>query len=348
YQPDVVVDLQQPAPVEEPDEAEQPPASPRYYAGPYSASTPVITLSPPSSSTAIRISDDVAEPVPPLRLPGPRAGTRSSPPTPVKPPRHAQTLPLPMPTTRAPRPVRPQQTTLVQQPPPSQSGDESIQLALVLAFGNDKYSSALSLPLSPTQQRPYSTPPATQTTFGARSRSTTPPPRSAQSSPPNSPLSPRVTWSPPAQSRHPNEHFQARTPPPPLNLHFASDYADTTSPTSASSSGSGTQSSFRTSQSSARRSSYNLNSQPLRKPEGTLMVPIPLMLRPRPLWRATPRSALGSPAYAPAAHLVRRSTFIAAGLNMHSPVADMSALGVETRALMFGRDAGVVLPGFDV
>ena len=59
-------------------------------------------------------------------------------------------------------------------------------------------------------------------------------------------------------------------------------------------------------------------------------------VRPRPVWRATPRSALGSPAYAPAAHLVRRATFVAAGLELAAPVADMSALGVETRALRDG------------
>ncbi|KZW00102.1 hypothetical protein EXIGLDRAFT_761966 [Exidia glandulosa HHB12029] len=75
----------------------------------HTALTPVITLSPPSSSTATRISDDIVEPV------------------------HALAL-----NARRPRQlVRPQQTTFVQRPSPSQPGDEAIQLTLVLAFGND-------------------------------------------------------------------------------------------------------------------------------------------------------------------------------------------------------------------
>jgi hypothetical protein len=42
--------------------------------------------------------------------------------------------------------------------------------------------------------------------------------------------------------------------------------------------------------------------------------------------------------YSPSSHLIRRSTFIAAGLALDSPVADLSAFGVEARTL------NVVLP----
>ncbi|EJD43043.1 hypothetical protein AURDEDRAFT_114881 [Auricularia subglabra TFB-10046 SS5] len=290
------------------EEAEfQPPARPLYSpTGPYSQSTPTITLSPPSASSKSRPNGEPE----PLRLP-----PRSTPTTPQRAaPRHAQTLPLP--SRFAPKPMP------APRPIPPSQGDESMQLALVLAFGNDKYSGALSPAPPMPMHRPHSTPPT---------------PTTAQS-----PQHPHRLYRQPRQMNYQK--------PPPLDMHFSSDYqySEATSPSPRSASSTQSAPSFRTGVSGARRSAYNLNSQPLRKPEGTLMVPIPLMLRPRPLWRTTPRSALYSPAYAPAAHLVRRSTFIAAGLDLAAPVADLSALGVETRALMFGRDAGVILPGFDV
>ncbi|KAH7100456.1 hypothetical protein BKA62DRAFT_706361 [Auriculariales sp. MPI-PUGE-AT-0066] len=306
---------------------------------PFSASTPVITLSP--ANIAVEGDTIMEEP------------DEMSPRTPVS----ADTPRSP----RSPRlgVPRPQQQQQQQQPrgvPPSQSEDEAMQLALVLAFGNDKYSSALATPTSPIS-RPYSTPPSyfasrPKTPVSARfagSPGPTPPhsptgtPRDSREQRQRTSESDSDSLSPPPQLQR--SRALSTPPPPPLDLRFESDYsADSTTSTTTSPTGSlaGQM------RNPARRSTYNLNSQPLRKPEGTVMVPLPLMLRPRPIWRTTPRSALSSPAYAPAAHLVRRSTFIAAGLDMKSPVADLSALAVETRALMFGRDAGVVLPGFEV
>ena len=51
---------------------------------------------------------------------------------------------------------------------------------------------------------------------------------------------------------------------------------------------------------------------------------------PKPFWRNTTRPAVAGTFYA-LSHLIRRSTFIAAGLRFDKPVADLSALGVESR-----------------
>lgn len=55
------------------------------------------------------------------------------------------------------------------------------------------------------------------------------------------------------------------------------------------------------------------------------------LFRPKPFWRNTTRSAVTGTFYASSHHLIRRSTFIAAGLRFDKPVADLSALGVESR-----------------
>ena len=54
-------------------------------------------------------------------------------------------------------------------------------------------------------------------------------------------------------------------------------------------------------------------------------------VRPKPFWRNATRSAVAGTFYASSHHLIRRSTFIAAGLRFDKPVADLSALGVESR-----------------
>jgi hypothetical protein len=56
-----------------------------------------------------------------------------------------------------------------------------------------------------------------------------------------------------------------------------------------------------------------------------------LPVRPRPFWRNTCRSAVTGTFYASSLHPIRRSTFIAAGLRFDKPIADLSALGVESR-----------------
>lgn len=68
------------------------------------------------------------------------------------------------------------------------------------------------------------------------------------------------------------------------------------------------------------------------------------LVRPNTFWRHTRRSAVTGPAYSPAAHVVRRAAFVAAGLapdrSSSKPVdgeapdvprADLSALAVESR-----------------
>ncbi|KAN0133546.1 hypothetical protein V8E53_008714 [Lactarius tabidus] len=63
----------------------------------------------------------------------------------------------------------------------------------------------------------------------------------------------------------------------------------------------------------------------------TVVRPQTTLFRPRPFWRNTCRSAVTGTFYASSLHLVRRSTFIAAGLRFDKPIADLSALGVESR-----------------
>lgn len=56
-----------------------------------------------------------------------------------------------------------------------------------------------------------------------------------------------------------------------------------------------------------------------------------MTVRPTTFWRRTKRSGVAGASYSPSSHLIRRSTFIAAGLSLDKPEADLSALGVESR-----------------
>ena len=62
-----------------------------------------------------------------------------------------------------------------------------------------------------------------------------------------------------------------------------------------------------------------------------------LPVRPTTFWRNIPRSAVAKPDFSP---VIRRSTFIAAGIPVDGPLSGLSALGVETR----GPPAPVILP----
>ncbi|KAJ7725168.1 hypothetical protein B0H16DRAFT_283888 [Mycena metata] len=64
---------------------------------------------------------------------------------------------------------------------------------------------------------------------------------------------------------------------------------------------------------------------------GELVRPPPPLLRPTTFWRKAHRSGVAAASYSPASHLIRRSTFIAAGLAFDSPIHDLSALCVESR-----------------
>ncbi|KAI0795857.1 hypothetical protein C8Q75DRAFT_802928 [Abortiporus biennis] len=64
---------------------------------------------------------------------------------------------------------------------------------------------------------------------------------------------------------------------------------------------------------------------------GDLLRPPPPLFRPTTFWKNTRRSGVTGASYSPSSHLIRRSTFIAAGLTLDSPVADLSAFGVESR-----------------
>ncbi|KAG1721888.1 hypothetical protein EDB19DRAFT_1646137 [Suillus lakei] len=68
--------------------------------------------------------------------------------------------------------------------------------------------------------------------------------------------------------------------------------------------------------------------------------PAPPLFRPRTFWRKTKRSGVTGASYSPASHLIRRATFLAAGLSLDAPAADLSALGVESRVsvLVLGPD----------
>lgn len=55
------------------------------------------------------------------------------------------------------------------------------------------------------------------------------------------------------------------------------------------------------------------------------------VVRPTTFWRKTRRSGVTGASYSPSSHLIRRSTYIAAGLQFDSPIHDLSALCVESR-----------------
>ncbi|KAI0703409.1 hypothetical protein BC835DRAFT_1022764 [Cytidiella melzeri] len=62
-----------------------------------------------------------------------------------------------------------------------------------------------------------------------------------------------------------------------------------------------------------------------------LVFPPPPLFRPRTFWKNTKRSGVTGASYSPSSYLIRRSTFIAAGLSLDQPVADLSAFAVESR-----------------
>ena len=61
------------------------------------------------------------------------------------------------------------------------------------------------------------------------------------------------------------------------------------------------------------------------------------VVRPTTFWRNIPRSAVAAPDFSP---VIRRSTFVAAGMQVDRPLSGLSALGVEAR----GPPAPVILP----
>ena len=62
-----------------------------------------------------------------------------------------------------------------------------------------------------------------------------------------------------------------------------------------------------------------------------------VLVRPTTFWRNIPRSAVAAPDFSP---VIRRSTFVAAGIQVDRPLSGLSALGVETR----GPPTAVILP----
>lgn len=71
-------------------------------------------------------------------------------------------------------------------------------------------------------------------------------------------------------------------------------------------------------------------------------VPPPPLFRPTTFWRNAKRSGVTGSSYSPGTYVVRRSTFLAAGLTLDNPVSDLSAFGVESRV------GFVVLPDTDI
>ncbi|KAI4519167.1 hypothetical protein K525DRAFT_258748 [Schizophyllum commune Loenen D] len=74
---------------------------------------------------------------------------------------------------------------------------------------------------------------------------------------------------------------------------------------------------------------------------GELVRPEPPLLRPSPFWRHTPRSGVTPLSYSPASALVRRSAFVAAGLDLAPGTkGDLRALCVDARV----REKNLVAP----
>ncbi|KIY49618.1 hypothetical protein FISHEDRAFT_57900 [Fistulina hepatica ATCC 64428] len=79
---------------------------------------------------------------------------------------------------------------------------------------------------------------------------------------------------------------------------------------------------------------------------GELIRPPPPLLRPTTFWRKTRRSGVTGASYSPATHLVRRSTFVAAGLDLDRPACDVKGRPAgDLRALCVeGRARVIVMP----
>ncbi|KAJ7666998.1 hypothetical protein DFH06DRAFT_254138 [Mycena polygramma] len=78
-------------------------------------------------------------------------------------------------------------------------------------------------------------------------------------------------------------------------------------------------------------SGYAYSAQGMTMRGGELVRPPPPLLRPTTFWRKAHRSGVAAATYSPSSHLVRRSTYIAAGLAFDAPMHDLSALCVESR-----------------
>jgi len=94
-------------------------------------------------------------------------------------------------------------------------------------------------------------------------------------------------------------------------------------------------------------SSYSAHS-PLLAATANVLVqpPRPSLLRPNSFWKNHPRSALSSPLHNPSSYPVRRSTFIAAGLNLEQGGnGGGTALAVESRTMVRDGVRVVVVPG---
>ncbi|KIL63061.1 hypothetical protein M378DRAFT_187149 [Amanita muscaria Koide BX008] len=68
-----------------------------------------------------------------------------------------------------------------------------------------------------------------------------------------------------------------------------------------------------------------------KRSNGDLLPPPPSLLRPTTFWRKTRRSGVTAASYSPSYHLIRRSTFVAAGLDFDTPSHDLRAYCVENR-----------------
>ncbi|KAF8198283.1 hypothetical protein K438DRAFT_2016358 [Mycena galopus ATCC 62051] len=94
---------------------------------------------------------------------------------------------------------------------------------------------------------------------------------------------------------------------------------------------------------------YSYSAEGMTMRGGELVRPPPPLLRPTTFWRKAHRSGVAAATYSPSAHLIRRSTYIAAGLTFDSPMHDLSALCVESRltgedGLTRGRPRVVEIP----
>ncbi|PPR04878.1 hypothetical protein CVT26_012719, partial [Gymnopilus dilepis] len=76
-----------------------------------------------------------------------------------------------------------------------------------------------------------------------------------------------------------------------------------------------------------KRSSASFNSLTKQSTQGgELIRPPPPLLRPTTFWRKTRRSGVTGASYSPSSHLIRRSTYVAAGLTFDAPVHDLRVI----------------------
>ena len=174
-------------------------------------------------------------------------------------------------------------------------------------------------------------------------------PTTPRNTPPATPIINSALLSPPSLKRRSSFRTERSASPPPLRPASAPPkLVSLEYPSSPFTSGNPPPWYFSRNSLAARRAGRTVTVPP--PPLGQIFVPIhlsiisdPSAVRPTTFWRRANKSGVSDPSYSPSFHLIRRSAFIAAGLDLDKPSVDISAFSVESRTL---RANLVVIPRF--